>query len=367
MSTHKSLSSYKLADIDLKNHIVMSPMTRNRAINNVPNKLIAEYYGQRASAGLIVTEGTSPSPNGLGYPRIPGIFSTEQTEAWKEVTKSVHDKGGKIFVQLMHTGRVGNTYNLPEGWRVLGPSAVRLPGQIWTDDFGMQDHSEPLEMSTEDIKVAKAEYVNAARNAVKAGFDGVELHAANGYLLEQFLSPHSNRRQDIYGGSIENRARFVLEVAEGVSKAIGKNKTGIRVSPYGVFNDMPHYPEIDATYSYLAEELNKIGVVYIHIVDHSSGGAPEVPVKIKQEIRAKFKNTLILAGGYTLAAAEKDITSGFADIVAIGKPFISNPDLIERFHKGLPLNITLDASTFYTPGPKGFTDYPVFEEESVSA
>lgn len=345
----------------------MSPMTRNRAINNVPNKLIAEYYGQRASAGLIITEGTSPSPNGLGYPRIPGIFSTEQTEAWKEVTTAVHDKGGKIFVQLMHTGRVGNTYNLPDGWRVLAPSAVRVPGQIWTDDFGMQDYSEPLAMSAEDIKVTKAEYVNAARNAVKAGFDGVELHAANGYMLEQFLSPHANRREDHYGGNIENRARFVLEVAEEVSKAIGKNKTGIRVSPYGVFNDMPHYPEIDATYSYLAEQLNKIGLVYIHVVDHSSGGAPEVPVKIKQEIRARFKNTLILSGGYTLATADKDITSGFADIVAIGKPFISNPDLIERFHKGLPLNITLDASTFYTPGPKGFTDYPVFAEESVSA
>ncbi|MBA4054983.1 MAG: alkene reductase [Marivirga sp.] len=367
MSTHKSLTPYKLADIELKNHFVMSPMTRNRAINNLPNELIAQYYGQRASAGLIITEGTSPSSNGLGYPRIPGIFSNEQAEAWKGVTKSVHDKGGKIFVQLMHTGRVGNTYNLPEGSRVLAPSAVRVPGQIWTDAFGMQDYSEPLAMSAVDIKVAKAEFVNAARNAVKAGFDGVELHAANGYLLEQFLSPHANRREDSYGGSIENRARFVLEVAEEVSLAIGKDKTGIRVSPYGVVNDMPHYPEIDAAYSYLAEQLNKIGIVYIHVVDHSSGGAPEVPVKIKQEIRSRFENTLILSGGYTLAAAERDITSGLADIVAIGKPFISNPDLIERFHKGLPLNITLDASTFYTAGPRGFTDYPVFEEESVSA
>lgn len=367
MRTYKSLTSYQLADIELKNHIVMSPMTRNRAVNNLPNELIAKYYGQRASAGLIITEGTSPSANGLGYPRIPGIFSTEQTQAWKAVTKSVHDRGGKIFVQLMHTGRVGNTYNLPEGSKVLAPSAARLPGQIWTDSFGMQDHSEPFAMSAGEINAAKIEFVTAARNAVEAGFDGVELHAANGYLLEQFLSPHTNKREDIYGGSIENRTRFVLEVADEVSLAIGKNKTGIRVSPYGVFNDMPHYDEIDATYSYLAEQLNKIGVAYIHVVDLSSGGAPEVPAEIKREIRSKFENTLILSGGYTLTTAERDITSGFADIVAIGKPFISNPDLIERFHKGLPLNITLDASTFYTAGPKGFTDYPIFEEESVSA
>ncbi len=367
MNTRKSLTSYKLADIELNNHIVMSPMTRSRAINNVPNDLIAEYYSQRAGAGLIITEGTSPSPNGLGYPRIPGIFSAEQTKAWKTVTSAVHEKGGKVFVQLMHTGRVGNTYNLPAGSRLIAPSAVRVPGQTWTDSFGMQDYSEPVAMTSDDIRATKAEFVQAARNAIVAGFDGVELHAANGYLLEQFLSPHSNRRNDAYGGSLENRARFVLEVAAEVSEAIGKNKTGIRISPYGVYNDMPHYPEIDATYTYLAEKLNDLGIVYIHLLDHSSGGAPEVPAKIKQEIRSRFRNTLIHAGGYTLSTAEKDITDGVADIVAIGKPFISNPDLIERFQKNLPLNITLDASTFFTAGPKGFTDYPVFEEEAISA
>jgi N-ethylmaleimide reductase len=367
MTIPQSLLPYKLGDMELKNRIVMSPMTRNRAINNIPNQLMAEYYGQRADAGLIVTEGTAPSSNGLGYPRIPGIFSAEQTVAWKGVTQAVHAKGGKIFVQLMHTGRVGSTHNLPAGSQVLAPSAVSLPGQIWTDAFGMQDHSLPIAMGADDIRIAKSEFVQAAKHAVEAGFDGVELHGANGYLLEQFLSPHTNRREDIYGGNVENRARFVLEVAEEVSMAIGKNKTGIRISPYGVFNDMPHYPEIDATYTYLAEHLNKLGLLYIHIVDHSSDGAPEVPIKIKQEIRSRFKNTVILSGGYTLAAAERDIVSGLGDIVAFGKPFISNPDLIERFRRNLPLNTMPDVSTFYTPGAKGFTDYPVFGEETIIA
>jgi len=367
MSTHKSLEPFKLGEIALKNHIVMAPMTRNRAVNNLPNSLMAEYYGQRASAGLIITEGVSPSSNGLGYPRIPGIFSTEQVTAWKVITQAVHTRGGKVFVQLMHTGRVGHAHNLPVGSRVLAPSAVTLPGQVWTDVAGMQEYPVPQTMQEEAIKAAKAEYVQAARNAMEAGFDGVELHGANGYLLEQFLSPHSNRRDDNYGGSVENRTRFVLEVAGEVSLAIGKDKTGIRLSPYGIFNDMPHYPEIDATYEHLAEQLNKIGLLYIHLVDHSAGGAPEVPLRIKQSIRSRFKNTLILSGGYSLAKAEQDISSDFANLVAFGKPFITNPDLVERFHKNLPLNITLDASTLYSSGAKGFIDYPVFEQEMVSA
>jgi N-ethylmaleimide reductase len=366
MSSKTTLEPYNLGSLPLKNRIVMAPMTRSRAIGNIPNRLMAEYYQQRASAGLIITEGVSPSPNGLGYARIPGLFSDEQLRAWKEVTDAVHSRGGKIFAQIMHTGRIAHSNNLPAGAKVLAPSSVHASGKMWTDQDGMLEHTTPKEMSREEIESTKAEYVTAARNAVAAGFDGIELHAANGYLLEQFLSPHSNKRTDEYGGTIENRSRFVLQVAQEISDVIGKDKTAIRLSPYGVFNEMPHYNEIDATYTYLASELNKIGVAYIHLVDHNSGGAPEVPLSIKKAIRDSFKNTLILSGGYTIGDAERDLKSGFADLVAFGKPFISNPDLVERFGKNFPLNIKMDASTFYTPGSKGYTDYPVFEEETVS-
>jgi N-ethylmaleimide reductase len=367
MSNKTTFSTYTLGRIDLANRLVMAPMTRSRAINNLPNEIITEYYAQRASAGLIITEGIAPSPNGLGYARIPGLFSADQVTAWQQVTKGVHDEGGRIFAQLMHTGRIAHALNLPAGGRVIAPSAVAATGQMWTDQEGMRDHPVPQALSAEQLLETKNEYVQAARNAIEAGFDGIELHAANGYLLEQFLSPHANQRTDDYGGSIENRSRFVLEVAQEVSDAIGKDKVGIRLSPFGVFNDMPHYPEVEATYAYLAEQLNKIGIVYIHIVDHSAGGAPEVPLSIKQTIREKFKNTLILSGGYTLDRAESDLASGFADLVAFGKPFISNPDLVTRLHKNLPLNIKLDASTLYTPGAKGFTDYLVFKDELVNA
>ncbi|HEY5916227.1 MAG TPA: alkene reductase [Chryseolinea sp.] len=367
MSSKTTLSPYKLGNLPLKNRIVMAPMTRSRAIGNIPNKLMAEYYQQRASAGLIITEGISPSPNGLGYARIPGLFSDQQVEGWREVTDAVHGRGGKIFAQIMHTGRIAHSNNLPAGAKVLAPSSVHASGLMWTDQDGMLEHSTPAEMDLEEIESTKAEYVRAARNAVVAGFDGIELHGANGYLLEQFLSPHSNQRADQYGGSLENRARFVLEVAREISEAIGSDKTAIRLSPYGVFNEMPHYDEIDATYAHLARELDKIGIAYIHLVDHSSGGAPEVPLSIKKTIRDAFKNTLIHTGGYTIGDAERDVNSGLADLVGFGKPFISNPDLVDRFKKNFPLNIKMDASTFYTPGSKGYTDYPVFEEETVSA
>jgi len=367
MSAKTTFSPYNLGSINLANRLVMAPMTRSRAINNVPNDLITTYYEQRASAGLIITEGVSPSPNGLGYARIPGLFSSDQVEAWKDVTNAVHKKGGKIFAQLMHTGRIGHALNLPQGARVVAPSAIAAAGQMWTDQEGMKEHPVPQALSPEQLLETKNEYVQAARNAVEAGFDGIELHAANGYLLEQFLSPHANKRTDNYGGSIENRSRFILEVAREAGDAIGKDKVGIRVSPFGVFNDMPDYPEVAATYTYLADQLNKIGIAYIHIVDHSAGGAPEVPLFIKQTIREKFKNTLILSGGYTLDRAEEDLSSGFADLVAFGKPFLTNPDLVERLFKNFPLNIKLDASTLYTPGAKGLTDYPVFEDELVNA
>jgi N-ethylmaleimide reductase len=357
-------SKATLGKLTLQNHIVMAPLTRSRATGNVPNDLMAEYYAQRAGVGLIITEGTSPSPNGLGYGRIPGIFSNEQVAGWKKVTDAVHAKGAKIFVQLMHTGRIAHQLNLPQGARVVAPSAVAAAGQMYTDAEGMKDHTTPEAMTEADLMATAAEYVQASINAVKAGFDGVELHAANGYLLEQFIRPNSNVRTDQYGGSIENRARFVLEVAEAVIAAIGKDKVGIRLSPFGAFNDMALYPEMEADYAYLAEKLNALGLVYLHVVDHSSMGAPAVPDSIKATFRKVFKQTLILSGGYDVKRAEADLAAGRADLIAFGKPVLANPDLVERFKSGAPLNAP-DMATFYTPGPKGYTDYPALAPQAA--
>jgi N-ethylmaleimide reductase len=365
MSTKTIFSSYKLGNITLANRVVMAPMTRSRAIGNIPNELMAKYYEQRATAGLNITEGVSPSPNGLGYSRIPGIFSKEQVEGWRKITAAVHAKGGKIFAQLMHTGRIGHTLNLPIGARLIAPSPVTAPGQMWTDQQGMQAHPIPEALTTAEVASTKQEYIQAARNAIEAGFDGIELHGANGYLLEQFLSPHTNQRNDAYGGNVENRSRFIIEVAKEISNLIGKEKVGIRLSPYGTFNDMPHYAEIDATYNYLAEELNKIGIAYIHLVDQSAGGALEVQSKIKKDIRKRFDNTLILSGGYDLNRAEEDLLSRSADLVAFGRPFITNPDLVQRFIHQHPLNTALDPSTFYSPGEKGYTDFPIYEKRET--
>jgi N-ethylmaleimide reductase len=351
-------SKATLGSLTLQNHMVMAPLTRSRAIGNIPNDLMKEYYAQRASAGAIVTEGTSPSPNGLGYPRIPGIFSEQQVAGWKPITAAVHARGAKMFVQLMHTGRVTHPLNLPAGARVLAPSAVAAAGEMYTDAEGMKPLPVPAAMSAADIEAAIAEYVQAAKNAVAAGFDGIELHGANGYLLEQFIRPNSNRRTDRYGGSIENRARFVLEVAQATIAAIGKDKVGIRLSPYGVFNDMPLYLEMEADYAYLARKLNEAGLAYIHLVDHSAQGAPIVPNSIKDTFRREFQRTLILSGGYDAARAESDLAAGKGDLIAFGKPFLANPDLVARWREGSAINAP-DASTFYTPSPKGYTDYPV--------
>jgi N-ethylmaleimide reductase len=345
----------------LKNRIVMSPMTRCRAIGNVPNELMATYYKQRSGAGLIITEGTSPSPNGLGYARIPGIYSKQQIEGWKKVTTAVHREGGKIFVQLMHTGRISHPLNMPEGAQIIAPSAVKAAGQMWTDSKMMQDFPVPKEMTKEDLLQTKNEFVQAARNAIDAGFDGVELHGANGYLLEQFLSPVSNIRKDNYGGSIENRCQFVLEVVKSVAETIGKEKTAIRLSPYGVASDMPHYPEIEATYNYLSEQLNQLEIAYIHLVDHSAMGAPAVPRELKNKIRKNFKNTIILSGGYDKERAENDIQDELGNLVAFGRPFINNPDLVERFNAQLPLSKELKMELFYTADEKGYTDYPFYQ------
>jgi len=350
-------SKTTLGPLTLQNRLVMSPMTRNRAIGNVANELMAQYYAQRASAGLIVTEGVSPSPNGLGYPRIPGAFSDAQTAGWKLVADAVHPLGAKIFMQFMHCGRVGNALNLPAGGRVLGPSAVAASGEIYTDAEGMKPHTTPQAMTEADIKATIAEFAQAAKNAAAAGFDGVELHGANGYLLEQFIRPTSNQRTDGYGGSIANRARFVLEVVDAVTGAIGKDKVGIRLSPFGVFNDMPLYDAMEADYAYLAGQLNAAGLVYIHLVDHSPMGAPPVPDSMKATFRRVFKRTLILSGGYDAARAESDLAAGKCDLIAVGRPFLANPDLVARWKSGTAENAP-DFSTFYTPGSKGYIDYP---------
>ena len=365
MKKYELFTSTTVGDIKLKNRIVMAPMTRCRAIDNIPNDLMAGYYKQRATAGLIITEGTSPSPNGLGYARIPGIFNEKQISGWEKVTSAVHERGSKIFVQLMHTGRISHILNMPNDTEILAPSAVKAAGQMWTDAKGMQDYPTPKAMTADDIISTKAEYVTAAINAIKAGFDGVELHGANGYLLEEFLSPITNVRTDKYDGNIENRCRFVIEVATEVAAAIGKGKTGIRLSPYGLAGDMHDYPEIDATYDYLSKELNKLGIAYIHLVDHSAMGAPVVPVQIKEIIRKNFKNTLILCGGYDKESAEADLESGLCDLIGFGRPFINNPDLVERMEYNQELSQNLKLDLFYTVDEKGYTDYPNFKAKVV--
>ncbi|WP_219953261.1 alkene reductase [Dickeya zeae] len=346
----------QFGDLSLKNRIVMAPLTRSRAIGNVPNALMEQYYRQRAEAGLIITEGTSPSPNGLGYSRIPGLFNEEQMQGWQRVTNGVHQAGGKIFVQLMHTGRASHPANLPAGARVLAPSAITVPGELWTDASGMQPYPVPTEMSEADIVQSIAEYAASAKLAIQAGFDGVELHAANGYLIDQFLNAASNQRNDRWGGSVENRIRFAVEVAKATAAAIGAEHVGMRISPYGVFNAMSPDAEMDALYLSLIDELNTLGLLYIHVVDHSAMGAPEVSPVLKAKIRSTFKGAYILSGGYDLARANADLNAERGDLVSFGRPFISNPDLVGKLKSGKEL-VAPDPATFYTPGEKGYTDY----------
>lgn len=357
MSAVSLFAPTTLGPLALANRLVMAPMTRSRALEaSTPNDLMAEYYGQRASAGLIITEGVSPAPNGTGYPRIPGLWSTPQVEGWKKVTQAVHVKGGRIFAQLMHTGRVGHPLNLPAGAEVVAPSAVALEGEMYTDAKGMQPHPMPRAMNDADVRQAIGEFVLASRNAIAAGFDGVELHGANGYLIEQFLSPHTNQRTDAWGGSLQKRQAFVLEVGQAVSAAIGGARVGIRLSPHGVNAGMKPYPEIDETYTTLVPRLASTGLQYIHIVDHSAMGAPQVPETLKRALRQAWPRTFLLAGGFDRAGAEAALNEGRCDLVVFGRPFLANPDLVTRLERGLPLNAP-DFATFYTPGPKGYTDY----------
>lgn len=350
---------FPLRNITLKNRIVMAPMTRSRAIDNIPNELMAQYYQQRAGAGLIITEGTSPSPNGIGYPRIPGAYSDQQIKGWKKVADAVHEKNGKIFVQLMHTGRITGKPNMPAGSITLAPSSIQAAGEIFTDTDGMVAHDIPKAMNLEEIETAQSEYVLAAQRLInEAGIDGIELHAANGYLMNQFIDPQSNQRKDQYGGSVENRTRFVLETAKKVAKEIGSDKVGIRFSPYGAYNDMlSDYEEQEDTFIYLAREIKKINLSYIHIVDQRVAfGAPDFITDIKKTIKENF-NGIIISGGdiNTTAKAEKIIEDDL-DLVYVGRPYISNPNLVENFQNNTELIIP-DADTFFSAGKEGYTDY----------
>lgn len=355
------LSPLQLGRITLKNRAVMSPMTRSRAIDNVPGDLMASYYGQRADAGLIITEGTAPSRNGLGYARIPGMYSDAQIAGWRKVTDAVHAKGSRIFLQLMHVGRIGHPLNVPEGGELVAPSAIAAAGEMWTDQQGQQPHPVPREMTAEDIEATIEEYVTAARNAIEAGFDGIELHGANGYLINQFLNPRSNQRADDWGGSADNRNRFAVEVARRVVAAVGADRTAFRVSPYGVFNDLSAFEGIDDQYAALAAALGELGLAYLAIVDHSSMGAPEVPDSIKARLAESFGGPILLGGGYDGARADADIAAGKAAMISFGRPFLANPDLLERLKAGAALNAP-KFDLFYTPGPEGYTDYPLLSE-----
>ena len=350
----KLLTPYNGENLQLKNHIVMAPMTRSRAIGNSPNALMARYYGQRAGAGLIITEGTAPAPEALGYARMPGIFSVEQVEGWRRVTTAVHTNGGKIFSQLMHAGRIGHVANLPQGARLVGASALRAAGQMYTDALGNQDYGIPEALTIERLREVIASYVAAAKNAIAAGFDGVELHGANGYLIEQFLNPNVNDRTDQYGGSIERRAGFAVEVVESVSAAIGRDRVGIRLSPNSTLGDMQPYDEgtILETYTLLARELNRVGIAYIHLSVN-----PQASAATLSAIRREFKGTLIHCGNFNAETAEAGLQKGTANLIAFGRSFLANPDFVDRVIAGASLN-PVDYTTLYTVDERGYTDYP---------
>jgi len=356
------LENFAKNGLNLKNRVVMAPMTRSRSTaDHVPTDIMATYYHQRTDAGLIITEGTSPSINGAGYPRIPGVYNAAQTEAWKQVATAVHKTDTKIFMQLMHTGRVTHPDNLEEGGKIIAPSPVQAETtKMYVDGKGELEIPEPNEMTAEEIQAAIQEYVTASENAIAAGFDGVELHAANGYLMEQFINTGTNKRDDEYGGSVENRCRFVLEAASAVLKAVGKQKVGIRLSPNGAFNDIEAFDGQKETFDYLTKKLNELELVYIHLVNHESMGANPLPDDIRKNIRDNFDGILILSGGYNQESAQKDIDDNKGDIVAFGRPFIANPDLVTRWENGAELN-NPNQDTFYTPGKEGYIDYPALD------
>jgi N-ethylmaleimide reductase len=357
-SSASLFTPHTLGPLTLPNRVVMAPMTRSRATtDHTPTPMMTAHYTARADAGLLITEGTAPNADGCGYARIPGLWSVQQVEAWREVTDAVHAAGGRIAVQLMHTGRVGHPLNMPDGATLLAPSALALEGVMYTDSAGPQPHPTPRAMTASEVEGAISGFVHAARNAIAAGFDLVELHGANGYLIDQFLSPNTNQRADAWGGEVEGRARFALEVARQVTDAIGADRVGIRVSPGGVFNGIQPWESAEGDFIWLAQQLGALKLAYLHIVDHSSMGAPPVSDELKAGLREAFGGTVILSGGYDRARADADIAAGKGQLVAFGRSFLANPDLVARLQTGADLNAP-DFGTFYSPGPKGYNDYP---------
>ncbi|MBJ6985021.1 alkene reductase [Luteimonas sp. MC1750] len=361
---------YDLAGLALRNRIVMAPMTRSRAVTTVPDALTATYYAQRASAGLIVTEGAQVSEQARGYLFTPGLHSRAQVAGWKSVTDAVHAKGGAVFAQLWHVGRLSHVSLQPGERAPVAPVAKAAAG---VQAFGYREDGTPGQMPAStpralgagEIPGITADFVAAARNAVDAGFDGIEIHGANGYLFEQFINGGLNTRDDAYGGSIANRLRFVLETVDAVVAAIGSQRVGIRLSPFNRIFDMPAFEDEADTWMELAHELAGRGLAYVHLSNREAilAAAGE---RFIREFRAAHGGTLILAGNYTRATAESDLAAGLADLVAFGRPFIANPDLVERLRNGWPL-ADADGATFYGGNATGYTDYPAYSEEIASA
>lgn len=363
--------AYNLKNLSLSNRIVMPPMTRSRAgKGEIPTDLMAEYYAQRASAGLIISEGTPISRQGRGYAWTPGIYTQEQIQGWKKVTNAVHAKGGKIFVQLWHVGRVSHTSLQDHEQAPVAPSAIVAEGvKVFLAKDGkdaisgegyMEQHSMPRELTIPEIQQIVQDFEQAARNAIAAGFDGVELHGANGYLIEQFIDSQTNHRTDKYGGSLENRLRFLKEVTTAVAEAIGADKVGVRQAPLTtLMGAMDDHPE--ETYIAAAKILNDIGIAYIHVAEADWDNAPVMSVEFKKAYRHAFGGAMIYSGKYTVERAEQALQSGWADLIGFGRPFIANPDLPYRLQNGLPLNEPI-REKFFGGGAEGYTDYPKIKE-----
>jgi N-ethylmaleimide reductase len=354
------LSPVQLGPYTLRNRMVMAPMTRNRAAEGeVPGDITATYYAQRASAGLLITEGSQVSPQGVGYPNTPGIHTDAQVEGWKRVTQAVHEKGGRIFLQLWHVGRVSHPLLQPGGALPVAPSAIAPEGMVRMAS-GPVPFVAPRALEIGEIPGVVAQFEDGARRALAAGFDGVEIHGANGYLIDQFLRDGSNRRTDAYGGSAANRARFLLEVTEAVTGVWGGDRVGVRLSPLNPFNDMRDSNPAD-TFGYAAEALNWFGLAYLHVIE-PVGTEPGVA----RGLRKRFRDAFILNGGYDLQTGNAALATGAADLVSFGVLFLCNPDLPERFAEGLPLNEP-DRKTFYGGGARGYIDYPTREAVSAGA
>jgi N-ethylmaleimide reductase len=355
------LSPVNLGPYTLPNRMVMAPLTRNRASEgNIPNALNVTYYAQRASAGLIVSEATQVSPQGQGYPMTPGIHSPEQVAGWRPITDAVHERGGHIFLQLWHVGRISHPSLQPEGALPVAPSAIAPEGMAATFS-GEKPFVTPRALETSEISGIVEQYRQGAANALAAGFDGVEIHGANGYLLDQFLQDGTNHRTDEYGGSIENRARLLMEVTEAVTQVWGANRVGIRLSPSGVFNSMSD-SNPQALFSYVVNALNRFGLAYLHLVEPRANeqANPEQQALTSRYFRSIFQGTIVSAGGYDRELGNAALAAGDADLIAYGRLFISNPDLPERFAQNAPLN-PYDRSTFYGGTEQGYIDYPTLE------